>query len=165
MAVSVFQGSILDVDAEAIVNAANTSLLGGGGVDGVIHRAAGPGLREECRKFGGCPTGEVRVTGAHDLPFRYILHTVGPIWRGGEAGEEELLASCYRSCLAEARRLEIASLAFPAISTGAYSYPVEKAARVAARECTACNTPDVVLVAIDRGMASLLSRALNEAEA
>ncbi len=163
MGVEVFEGSILDVSSDAIVNAANRSLLGGGGVDGVIHRAAGPGLLEECRKLGGCEPGEVRATGAHNLPFRYILHTVGPIWRGGTNGEEAILASCYRNCIALALELGLSSLAFPAISTGAYGYPPEKAARVAATECVRAKGLDVILVAMDRGMAALLKSALKEA--
>lgn len=131
------QANIVELELDAIVNAANSSLLGGGGVDGAIHRGAGPGLLAECRTLGGCPTGEARITRGFHLPARHVIHTVGPVWHGGTRGEPELLASCYRSSLALAVRHEIRTLAFPAISCGAYGYPVEDAVAIAVRECAA----------------------------
>lgn len=129
--VEVVQADITTLAVEAIVNAANETLLGGGGVDGAIHRAAGPGLVEECRALGGCPTGAAKITGGHELRARWVIHTVGPVWHGGANGEPELLASCYRESLALCLRHAIASVAFPAISTGVYGYPKEAAAAIA----------------------------------
>ena len=134
--IEVVQGDITKLEVEGIVNAANTSLLGGGGVDGAIHRAAGPGLLEECRKLGGCRVGEAKVTGGYRLPAKWVIHTVGPVWQGGDKGEDELLASAYRSSLKIAADKEMDTVALPAVSTGVYAFPLARAARIAVREVT-----------------------------
>src|ERR1700747_1714863 len=137
MRVSLLEGDITNLQVDAIVNAANTSLLGGGGVDGAIHRAAGPELLAECRTLGGCPTGEARITAGYRLPAKYVLHTVGPIWGGEDRGEQELLASCYRNSLALATKHQVRNIAFPAISCGIYGYPIPDACQIALRETMA----------------------------
>ena len=160
------QADITALDVDAVVNAANSSLLGGGGVDGAIHRAAGPELLAECRTLGGCDTGDAKATSAYRLPATWVIHTVGPRWRGGGRGEAELLASCYRRSLEVAAELGARSIAFPAISTGIYGYPPAEAAAVAGRtlrEAAASPSPPVeraVLVAFDRATLQLYEREL-----
>ena len=163
MKIEAIQGDITRQQLDAIVNAANESLLGGGGVDGAIHRAAGPGLLDECRGLNGCPTGEARITDGYRLPARNVIHTVGPVWRGGDDGEPELLAACYRNALALAEDHEISSIAFPAISTGAYGYPAGDAARIAVETVRAHQGPHVALVrfvCFDRQTRDLYHRLL-----
>ncbi|HPA18035.1 MAG TPA: O-acetyl-ADP-ribose deacetylase [Verrucomicrobiae bacterium] len=148
------KGDITGQAVDAIVNAANEALLGGGGVDGAIHRAAGPELLEECRGIGGCPTGEARITGGYRLPAKWVIHTVGPVWGGGNRGEDEKLAKCYRSVFAIAKERGLRSLAFPSISTGVYRFPVERAASIAVREIRGAlaaggSVEDVVVVCFD----------------
>ncbi len=165
---------LLDTDittlaVDAIVNAANNSLQGGGGVDGAIHRSAGPGLLEECRQLHGCPTGDARITKGYDLPARYVIHSVGPVWQGGRAGEEELLANCYRNCFRLAAEHGLQTLAFPAISTGVYSFPKKKAAAIAVRQtrrALAANSllERVVFVCFNRETREAYEEALGQRE-
>ncbi len=149
---TIHMGDITRLEVAAIVNAANTTLLGGGGVDGAIHRAAGPQLLEYCRTLGGCETGQAKVTPGFNLPARWVIHTVGPVWRGGGGGEPELLASCYRESLARADEVGAATIAFPAISTGVYGYPLEDAAATAVEtvRSTPTDAVEVTFVAFDQ---------------
>ncbi len=162
---SVWQGDITTLAVDAIVNAANESLLGGGGVDGAIHRAAGPELLARCRTLNGCPTGEARITPGFRLPARWVIHTVGPVWHGGRQREEVLLAECYRNSLALAAEHRVRSIAFPAISCGVYGFPAEPAARIAVAACNAAlsgstDLKQVLLVAFDTKMAATLAAAI-----
>lgn len=162
--IRVWQGDITTLEVCAIVNAANRSLLGGGGVDGAIHRAAGPGLLTECRGLGGCETGQAKITGGHGLKARHVIHAVGPVWHGGGQGEAELLASCYRVAMDLAEAAGCRTVAFPAISTGVYGYPPEDAAKVAVATLQdwlkGRDGYEVTLVAFDATTAGLLEKAL-----
>ena len=150
---------ITTLDVDAIVNAANRKLLGGGGVDGAIHRAAGPGLRAECAKLGGCDTGSAKITGGHQLKARHIVHAVGPVWNGGGQNEDALLAGCYRTALDLAAAARLSSIAFPAISTGVYGFPADRAARIAV------GTVSSEVSAAPRGLAQVIFCCFSEASA
>lgn len=163
----VVEGDITKLKVDAIVNAANTSLLGGGGVDGAIHHAAGRALLKECRTLGGCPTGEAKITKGYNLPAQWVIHTVGPVWRDGKHGEDDLLASCYRNSLALVAEHGICTIAFPAISTGVYGFPMERAARIAVKEVKDflgrnAQVEEITLVCFDRFAYDAFAKALEE---
>lgn len=165
--IEVVEGDITQQKVDAIVNAANTTLLGGGGVDGAIHRGAGPELLEECRTLGGCATGQAKLTRGYRLPAQWVIHTVGPVWRDGRHGEDELLASCYRSCFTLAEAHGLRTLAFPSISTGAYGFPMERAARIAVSETKQFlernrSVEKVLLVCFGRLAFDIHARAMRE---
>jgi O-acetyl-ADP-ribose deacetylase len=163
----VIVADITTLSVDAIVNAANSSLLGGGGVDGAIHRAAGPQLLAECRSLNGCKTGDAKITGGYGLPARHVIHAVGPVWRGGEEGEDSALASCYRRAISLCQRHALASIAFPAISTGVYRFPADRAARIAVSttiEALGATEPTrVIFCCFSRDSARLHALALSEA--
>ncbi|MEA4925530.1 MAG: O-acetyl-ADP-ribose deacetylase [Syntrophomonadaceae bacterium] len=163
----IIQGDITKLEVDAIVNAANNSLRGGGGVDGAIHRAAGPQLLAECKQVGGCLTGHAKKTRGYNLPIKWVIHTVGPVWRGGSNNEDDLLASCYRNSLALAAELGVETIAFPSISTGVYGFPVDRAARIAVREIvdflkSNLSIKQVLMVAFDAQTYQAYKKALSE---
>ncbi len=165
--IELVRGDITKMAVDAIVNAANTSLLGGGGVDGAIHRAAGPRLLEECRRLGGCPTGKAKATQGYELPAKYVFHAVGPVWHGGDRGEDEQLVACYRECMRLAKEYGVRTIAFPAISCGAYRFPPERAARIAIGTIRECLRDDpqietVYLVCFDDEVYRAYRRCLEE---
>jgi len=165
--IAVVEGDITRQTVDAIVNAANTTLLGGGGVDGAIHRAAGSELLAECRSLGGCATGQAKITKGHRLAAKWVIHTVGPVWRDGQQHEDELLASCYRSCFALVEQHDIRTLAFPSISTGVYGFPMDRAARIAVGETVSvlggnASVEKVLLVCFGRNAFDIHLRAVNE---
>jgi len=159
--IQIVHGDITKLDVDAIVNAANSTLLGGGGVDGAIHRAAGTELLAECRALGGCEPGKAKITRGYRLPARFVIHTVGPIWRGGKRDEARILANCYRNSLQLAVENEVKTIAFPAISCGAYGYPIEEAAEIAVRECSGATGFDrIILCCFGDDVCGALERAL-----
>jgi O-acetyl-ADP-ribose deacetylase (regulator of RNase III) len=165
--IAVIQGDITQQRVDAIVNAANNSLLGGGGVDGAIHRAAGPQLLAECRQLKGCETGDAKITQGYNLIAKWVIHTVGPVWEGGKYGEDELLASCYRNCLAIAEQYQIETIAFPAISTGVYGFPVARAAQIAITEIQAFlasnnSLKQIVLVCFSQNAYDCFTKAVQQ---
>jgi O-acetyl-ADP-ribose deacetylase (regulator of RNase III) len=167
--ITIIEGDITKQDVDALVNAANTTLLGGGGVDGAIHDAAGPELLAECETLGGCATGQAKITKGYRLKAKWVIHTVGPVWRDGQHGEDELLASCYRSCFALVEEHGIKSVAFPSISTGAYRFPMDRAARIAVREVVQFlarnrSVTEVRLVCFDAQALAIHRTALTDAK-